>query len=250
MGLHLEPKADLERDPKGDLEAGDPLASFREFQQQAAADFQTRIRQSQTAVRSGGGGGKLQPKAKARKPKPRKQAVSAAGDEEQPDMYLGTQQRGGDQRLADGFGGSGVSERLGDGLLPRSGGSAGKAAAAHAVSSVDALTSAAEAAAAAKADPVEGLPGAAGGGSALGSRSDTIEHSQDSSLASGDGRGGRGETITTGDGVRSAVDPGSGVDSSAEAPAAAAAADSLQRRAGATHAESKCHGVPKRSAPA
>ena len=65
-GLNLDPEADLEGDPEGDVdhEGGDPLASFSEAQQQAAADFQTRIRQSQTAVRSdGAGGGKLRAKA-------------------------------------------------------------------------------------------------------------------------------------------------------------------------------------------
>ena len=152
-GLDLEPGAVLDGDPEGDLEAGDPLASFRESQQQAAADFQTRIRQSQTAVRSGGGGGKLKPKAKARKSEPKKQAVSAAGDEEQSDMYLGTQQRGGEQSLRADFGGSDVSQGLGGGLLLPSGGGVGKGAAAHAVSSADALTAGATTA---TADPVEG----------------------------------------------------------------------------------------------
>jgi len=228
----LEPEADLEGDP----EAGDPLVSFRDSQQQAAADFQTRIRQSQTAVRSGGGGGKLQPQKKARKPKPKKQTVSAASDEEQQGMYLGTRPHGGEQSLTDG---SDVSKRLDDGLLPRSGGS-GKAAAAHAVSSVNALTATA-------ADPVEGLSGAAG---ALASRSSTTADGKDVDPAAGAQRGDRSESDTDGSGGRSAVDPGGGIDWSADPPVAAAAADSIQRRAGATHATRKCHGVPKCSAPA
>ena len=227
--LRLKPETDLEGDPEGDLEreAGDPLGSFRESQQQAAADFQAQIRQSQTAVKSGVAGKKAQPKA--RKPKLKKQVVSTVGDEVS-DMYMGTaRRRSGEQRLTDGAGASDASprKRLGDGLLPR--GSASKGSAALTVSSVDALTAAAAATA---VDPVEGLAEAAGGSKALGSRSSsTAADGKDASTASGGQHSGRGRSDADGGGLGPALDGGSGVEGSADAPVAGPK-DSLQRQTG------------------